>query len=217
MNKAVVLANGDIPAKSQINYLRKIGYSFLICADGGANSARKLNIVPNVIIGDLDSINEENKKFFADQCKILKIKRQNDTDVEKSLKYLIRNNYEDVILLGATGDRLDHSICNLGIVLKFFSQIKVSIIHSKSLLRPYKGEIKLKTVKGETISIYAFDRKTKISSKGLKYPLKNAVLPFGEKESTSNVAVGEEISLSIKGGIAFIVREFNLMKKHDLL
>lgn len=217
MKKAIVLANGDIPAKSQIIYLSKIGYSFLICADGGANSASKLNVVPDLIIGDLDSITDENKKIFADKCKIIQIKRQNDTDVEKSLKYLIRNNYEEVILLGATGDRLDHSICNLGIVLKFFNQIRISIVHKKSFLRPYKGEIKLKSVEGETISIYAFNRKTKITSKGLKYPLKKSTLPFGEKESTSNVALGKEVSLSVKGGIAFVVREFNLMKKYDLL
>ncbi len=132
--KAIILANGDLPTKYQLKYFQKMRYNTLICADGGANSAKKLCIVPDYIIGDLDSITEDNLNFFAQKSIILRIKRQNDTDVEKSLKFLIKNKYTDVLLLGATGDRLDHSICNLGIVFKFYDRIKVSILHKKSYL-----------------------------------------------------------------------------------
>jgi thiamine pyrophosphokinase len=217
VKKAIILANGDAPQKSQINYFLKRGYEKVICADGGANSAYKLNIIPDVIIGDLDSISEQNRKFFDHKSEIISLSRQDDTDVEKALKYLIKRNYGDVILLGATGDRLDHSICNLGIVLKFFNQIKVSILHKRSYLKPYDNMIELKTVKDEIISIYGFDKKTKITSKGLKYPLKRTALLFGEKESTSNVAKGNKVELNIDGGIIFVIRDFNLLKKYDLL
>lgn len=217
MKKAIILANGDAPTKGQIKYLRKVGYSKIICADGGANSARKLGLIPDLIIGDLDSITKENKKYFSNKTEIIQIKRQNDTDVEKALKYLIKKKYKEVILLGATGDRLDHSICNLGIVLKFYKKIEVSILHAKSFLRAYSGNVVLPTIKNETISLYGFDTKTKIKSKGLKYPLKNIALPFGERESTSNVADGIKVSLEIKNGIVFVIREFNLLKKYDLI
>ena len=50
----------------------------------------------------------------------------------------------------------------------------------------------LKTYSGETISLYGFNSKTKIISEGLYYPLKNISLPFGVKESTSNLAAGKE-------------------------
>jgi thiamine pyrophosphokinase len=74
----------------------------------------------------------------------------------------------------------------------------------------------LKTIPGETISIYGFDSKTKIISKGLKFPLKNIALPFGERESTSNVAISNKVTLKINGGIIFVIRDFNVMKKNDL-
>jgi len=217
MKKSIIIANGDIPKKKQIVYLQKIGFEKIICADGGANSARKLNIIPDLIIGDLDSITKDNLKYYKSKAKIIKYKRQNDTDVEKSLKYLISKGFEEVVLLGATGNRLDHTICNLGIVIKYFDKIKISILHGNSFLRAYNSEVELPTVKGETISLYGFDDKTKIQSKGLKYPLNNISLPFGKRESTSNVAINTKVSLKIKGGIVFVIRDFNIMKKNDFI
>lgn len=217
MKKALLLANGVAPKISQIKYLQKKGFNFLICADGGANSARKLNIIPNVIIGDLDSISQETEKYYSGRSDLIRISRQNDTDVEKALKYLIKKKYDEVILLGATGDRLDHTICNLGIVIKFFNQINISILHEKSFLKAYEKNVDLKTEKDEIISIYGFDKSTKISSKGLKYSLKNVSLPFGQKESTSNVAKGEMVHLKIKDGIIFVIRDFNTLQANDLI
>ena len=74
----------------------------------------------------------------------------------------------------------------------------------------------MKTFPGETISLYGFDRKTKIISKGLKYPLNNVPLPFGERESTSNVAAGKKVELNISGGVIFVIRDVNQMIKNDL-
>ncbi len=217
MKKCIILANGKAPSKSVVNYLKKIGYSFLICADGGADSAKKIGITPDCIMGDFDSVKDETLKFFKDKSQVINIKRQNDTDVEKCLKFAIKKKYSEAILLGATGDRLDHSFCNMGIVIKFFDKIKVRIISDKSILSPYKGNIELSSVKGETISLYGFNDKTKITSKGLKYPLNRTALPFGKRESTSNVAVKKSIQLKIDGGIIFVIRDVNLLKMHDLI
>ncbi len=161
----------------------------LVCADGGADTARKMGLYPDYIIGDFDSIKEETLRFFGTKSKIIKIKRQNDTDVEKCLKFAGRKKAKEAILLGAIGDRLDHSFCNMGIVIKFFDRIKVRIISDKSILTPYSGDVELSTFPDETISLYGFNDKTKITSNGLKYPLKQTSLPFGQRESTSNVAV----------------------------
>lgn len=81
-NKCVILANGKPPTKSILTFLEKKGYSVLICADGGANAARKMNVRPDYIIGDLDSISKDTLKFFNGKSKVIGIKRQDDTDVE---------------------------------------------------------------------------------------------------------------------------------------
>ena len=216
MKKCIILANGKPPKKSLINFFFKSGYSTLICADGGANSALKMNLLPDFIIGDLDSISTAALKKYSPVSKVIKLKRQNDTDVEKCLKFAIKSGYKKAVLVGGTGNRLDHTFCNLGIVLKFFKQIKISLVAENSFLRPYSKQIKLKSFPGETISIYGIDSITKITSKGLKYPLKNVVLQFGEKESTSNVSTSEEVELKISNGIIFVIRDINQFINYDL-
>ena len=216
MKKCIILANGQTPSKKIFNILAKTGYNTLICADGGANAAAKLGLIPDHIIGDLDSINPVVYDYFYDKCEIIQIKRQNDTDVEKCLKFAIKNKFDDAILLGSTGDRLDHSFCNIGIVIKYFDRINVKIIHKKSLLSAYTGIVTLKTVRNETVSIYGIDSKTRITSTGLKYRLKNISLPFGKKESTSNIALQNEINLKIKNGVVLVIRDFETMSKYGL-
>ena len=216
MKKCMILANGEAPSKRIFNFLFKNDYNILICADGGANTAARLGLIPDYIIGDLDSIKPKVYDYFNTKSEIIEIKRQNDTDVEKCLKYAIKKKYNDVILIGSTGDRLDHSFCNIGIVLKFFDRIKIQIIHKKSILSAYSGDLALKTIPNETLSIYGISPKTHITSIGLKYKLKNVSLPFGKKESTSNLALRDEVFLKIKHGIIFVIRDFETMIKYGL-
>jgi thiamine pyrophosphokinase len=215
-NKCIILANGKPPAKSILTYIQKKGYMVLICADGGANTARKINVLPDYIIGDFDSITNGTLKYFTGKSNILNIRRQNDTDVEKCIKYAIKKKLDDIVLIGVTGSRLDHSFCNLGIVLKFYNSAKIRIISEESLLAPYAGNVNIKTCSGETISLYGFDSKTKIKSEGLFYTLKNISLPFGVKESTSNIAMTTMVKLQISGGIIFTIRDIKTVMKHDL-
>jgi thiamine pyrophosphokinase len=217
MNKCIILANGKSPRKPVIEYLKKKNYLTLICADGGADSASRLNIMPDFIVGDLDSVSKPTLDKFKSSSKIIRIKRQNDTDVEKCLKFAISKKFTESALLGVTGNRLDHTFCNLGIVIKFFNKIKIRIIAEDSILTPYTGKIELKTYPGETISLYGFDKKTKIYSRDLKYPLKNITLPFGEKESTSNIALANLTKIDISGGIIFVIRDYHIVKKYDLI
>lgn len=214
--KCIIIGNGKAPAKKVLRSLVSKKYNIIICADGGANSARKINIIPDYIIGDLDSITPENKKYFSEHTKIIKISRQNDTDVEKCIKFALKHRYSECILLGVIGDRLDHSFCNLGIAIKFSDLIEIKVISGKSILSVAQGNVRIAAKPGEIFSLYAFDDKTKITSAGLKYKLKDTLLPFGKRESTSNVAVKDEVHLKIAGGKIFIIRDYYTLIANDL-
>ena len=216
MKKCLIIANGKSPSLRSIHYFKRKGFTTIICADGGANSARRLKLIPNYIIGDLDSITNDNLKYFSKKSVIKRIKRQNDTDVEKCLKLAIKNKFAEVVLLGVTGDRLDHTICNLGIVIKYLNKIKVYIAAERSFLIPVEKLITFPSIPGEIISIYGFDKKTKISTKGLKYKLNGTTLPFGVRESTSNVSANERVLINVDNGIAFVIRELKSIIKYDL-
>jgi thiamine pyrophosphokinase len=216
MNKCLIIGNGKAPEKKTILFLIKKGYDTIICADGGLHHAHKLKIIPHYIIGDFDSVDKILLEEYRNKSKVIKVKRQDDTDIEKCLKYALKLKFTEAVLLSVTGDRLDHSFCNLGIALKFHDKINVRIISETSLLSVYEKQVSFETKKGEYISLYAFDSKTKITSRGLKFPLKGTQLPFGVRESTSNVAVKEEVKLNIKNGKIFVIRDFETMRKNDL-
>ncbi len=85
MKKCIILANGKSPKKKEIiSYISK-NYD-LICADGGANSAYKLGIIPNFIVGDLDSIKPKVKKFFKEYSVIIKDSNQDLNRCTKKLR-----------------------------------------------------------------------------------------------------------------------------------
>jgi len=206
--KCLIIANGDLPKKSDINRLKKIGFSSIFCADGGANSAYKLNIIPNYIIGDFDSIKDEVLNYYEGKSNLIRYTGQNDTDVEKVIKFVIKKGFKKVVLLGAAGNRVDHSFCNLSIILKYSDKINAFLMHRKSFVSVETGNIEIVTTPNEIISLYGFDDKTSIKSSGLKYPLNKISLPFGKKESTSNVAIGNKVKLNIINGKIFIIRDF---------
>ncbi|MCF6269242.1 MAG: thiamine diphosphokinase [Melioribacteraceae bacterium] len=217
MKSCIIIANGKSPKSKVVKYLKENGAEYIIAVDGGANSAYKLGITPNCIIGDFDSIKPKVKVYFSDKSEIIKNERQDNTDVEKALELAIKMKYETVYLLGGTGDRMDHSICNLGIVLKYFNRIRIILLHGKTILHPYSKDVTLETIAGETISLYAFDDKTRITSEGLKYQLTNAKLRFGKNESTSNAALGNEVNLKVNEGIIFVIRKLKVMLKNGLI
>jgi len=75
-----------------------------------------------------------------------------------------------------------------------------------SILIPYSGYNEIKVRKGEIISLYTFKPGVEVSAKGLKYKLNKTSLMFGVKDSTSNIAVSNKISLNAENGIAFLIR-----------
>jgi thiamine pyrophosphokinase len=206
IKKAIIVANGFPPKKMLIHSLRISDYNFIIAADGGANNLMKINLLPDLVIGDFDSVFPETLKRM-NKVNRIKLKRQNDTDVEKAIKYLIRKKYNKVVIIGGTGDRLDHSIANLSFVVKYFDKINLLLIHMNSVLFPIAGYNEISVNRGETISLYSFNPGTKISSSGLKYRLNQTSLMFGVKDSTSNVAVSDKIILNVQNGVAFLIRD----------
>lgn len=217
MKKFILIANGRAPLKKDILYLKSKGYDTIMCADGGANTAFRLKIVPDFIIGDLDSVKPAVLHHYQDISTVKRIPRQNDTDVEKVLKYALKQGFTGCCMTAVTGDRLDHSFGNLAIALKYSDLMDIRIISEQSYLTVISGCKTLRSQPQETISLFGFSSKTKFTTTGLKYRLDNESLTFGERESTSNVAVNDQFAVIVKYGKAFLIRDFQTIKKYDLM
>jgi thiamine pyrophosphokinase len=205
MKRALILANGKPPSKKLFKkYLPSA--DVFICADGGANTAARLKSKPHLIIGDLDSVSKETLHKFRD-VEVKHLKGQNSTDLEKALAAAIRKRCSDIIVLGATGGRLDHAIGNISALSKYSRQAIIKFIDDSGELIPIIHALNLDVPIGTTISLLPISRCSGIVTKGLKWNLKNNSLQLGIRESTSNIVISSQVTIKVKRGnlIAFII------------
>lgn len=216
MKTALVYCNGAPLKKSLFQKIKKKYNPHLIGADGGTNYLFKIKEIPEFIIGDLDSIKPEVLRFSQKKkIKIIKLSRQNDTDLEKALKLCKRLRYERILIAGFTGKRFDHTLSNISNALKFVKDFNIVMIENDSALQFISGANEFNSFKDELVSILCFDPKAIISTKNLKYPLKNETLFFGERESTSNVSVSDKFEITVKDGFAILIRSTKNFLKYD--
>ena len=205
MKRALILANGKSPDK-RLFQKHIASADWFICADGGANTAVRLGCTPDLIIGDLDSIEQKTLAVFKN-INVKKVKDQNSTDLEKALKAAIQKGYKEIVVAGATGKRLDHAIGNLSALAKFSNKAHITFIDGLGKYIAVRLSIKLNLPAGTVISLLPLSRCSGIVTKGLKWNLKNEALELGVRESTSNVVVSSPVNIKVKKGnlIAFIV------------
>jgi len=115
--RAVVFANGVI---REIQLVTKLitEKDFIVSADGGLRYIRSLNLIPKLVVGDLDSINRDDIEFLNDNnIEILKFPMDKDqTDLEIALRELVNRDYKDILVIGALGGRIDQTLANLGLI-----------------------------------------------------------------------------------------------------
>jgi thiamine pyrophosphokinase len=198
MHRALILANGKPPNKRLLNKFLPSA-DWFICADGGANTAARFDYLPDLIIGDLDSIKKETLAVFS-KVDVKKLKSQNSTDLEKALTAAIRKKCKGIIVLGATGGRLDHAIGNLSALAKFSPKAHITFIDNTGKFFSVNHSVEFTLPIGTIISLLPLSRCSGIVTKGLKWNLKNESLEFGVRESTSNVIVSTPVIIKVKKG-----------------
>ena len=194
---AVILCDGEPPSKKTIELALQTSDLF-IAADGGANVAFKLNLEPDIIIGDLDSYSStgnENSKIIHDPD-------QETNDLEKALRYAHTHLIEEVIVFGATGKRVDHTLKNLSVLLQFDASFRRIIFKDRRSTMFYiKSPFQMELPVGTSISLFPVSGKVEqISSEGLLYPLINDTLENGVMDGTSNQTTKKRFEIEFEKG-----------------
>ncbi|MBU0670795.1 MAG: thiamine diphosphokinase [Patescibacteria group bacterium] len=188
--KTIIIANGNLDHQ-EINWGE---YDFIVATDGGANQCMNLNIRPDLIIGDFDSISEKALEVFKN-VKQIKIEDQNKTDLEKAIDYLGGRGHIIIDVCGATScDRVDHTLANI-FLLKQYPDLKIKIISRNNIIEIVNNKI-LKNMKSAEVSIFPIKNNSEISLKGFKW---NEI----ENYSVSNL-ITEDIA-EIKSDKKFIL------------
>ena len=201
--RAVIIGNGII---ENYELLKKklCSDDYVICADGGYNHAKRLGIKPSVVIGDMDSIGDND---YDGEIINLPI-RKDFTDSEVCVKYILLKHFEEVIMLGFTGKRQDHAITNL-LLLKQFAEAGTNayIVDEHNEIHYTSAENTLYGKKGDIVSIIPITGNlTGVTTSGLDYPLNDETLMFGESRGVSNVMTSNKCTISIKSGFGLIIK-----------
>lgn len=181
---------------------------FIICADGGYDLAVAEEIIPDVVIGDFDSIHSET----VQAGKIIRVAAEkDDTDTMLCLKYGIQQGYKVFVIVGGIGGRLDHSIANiqtLSYACGFAKSIQM-VNANTHLYMMSDGVLHLKkTEQRKYLSLFAMSDVCRgVSVSGVKYPLKNAILTSDIPLGISNEFVEEDVTVKVKSGKLLIVLE----------
>jgi thiamine pyrophosphokinase len=161
----------------------------LIAADGGANFLRERSLIPNAIIGDMDSL--EDRAFFEDKCDVIEIEEQDSTDLEKCL---MRVEAPLFLALGFLGKRFDHTLEVLHVLRKFADK-KILFFSKEDVIFLLPRNWKLQLPLATRVSFYPLGACKVLASGGFKYPLDGLCFEQGLQIGTSNVTLSEDIFL----------------------
>ena len=186
-NKLLIVGGADFSEDLFYNlYEKEIP---IIAADGGANFLADQSILPELIIGDLDSVEEQKIQNIETQ-KIIKISCQNNTDLEK----VLLNTQSPLTLgIGFLGSRIDHELASLSALAKY-PQKKIILIGEKDIIMLAPPNLSLSSFEGMRVSLYPLGS-VRVQSSGLKWSTEGLTMNPLDLIGTSNEAVGKIIHL----------------------
>lgn len=181
---------------------------YVICADGGLEKTESLNLIPDIIIGDLDSVNKlVLKKYLDMNVDLIKYPAEkNYTDMELAIEYAVDKGVKDIILIGASGTRLDHTIANIMLIERYFKQgIKMKIIDNNNTVQIVTNNMEIKNKKNYNVSIIPItDSIEGITLQGFKYPLNDVIVKRGSTLCVSNIITDEKGIIKLNKGTALV-------------
>ncbi|SJZ57116.1 thiamine diphosphokinase [Selenihalanaerobacter shriftii] len=214
MQRAIVFANGELIGDKAFyqDYINQD--DIILCADGGAEYAYELDVKPDLIVGDLDSVSKEVLDYYQNQGVLFK-KYPTDkdkTDTQLLLEELANQNYDEIIVLAALGGRLDHTLGNIYLMDGLYHpKINIKLVSSREIVEVIEDKKIIKDQINKTISLIPITLKaTGVNLSGFKYELEDAIFKRGGTLGLSNIIRTNKAMISIEEGrLLMIINEDN--------
>lgn len=204
--KTLLLCDGTRPTPETLQYWRR-ECGLFVAVDGGGNVARELGLIPDLVIGDLDSYRaepDENIEVILDPD-------QETNDLEKALQYVLKRGGREAIVFGATGKRLDHTLKNLSVLKRFNPHFRsIRFIDPYMEIRLIPKEFTATLPVGTDVSLFPLSgRVTGVETRGLMYPLSGEILENGVRDGSSNRTVEKRIEIRYREGDLLFLQTLN--------
>ncbi len=209
MSRAVIFVNGQIHDPELVRKLI-LEKDVLIAAKGGTRHALLMGLLPSVVIGDLDSLKDiERKRLEAGGCKLIQHPRdKNETDFELVLRYAVEAGFSQILIVGALGGRLDQILGNLSVLTGAeFTDLDIQMDDGVETARFIRQKADVQGEPGDTVSLIPWGGEVRgISTTGLRWPLKNETLFTDKTRGISNELLGSQGLISIQSGLLLVIR-----------
>ena len=192
--------------------LRQQKSATIIAADSGMEFLYRKGIIPDVIVGDFDSVHAEALAYFKEQPGIHfheLVPEKDDTDTESAIRLAISMGAEEITLLGGTGSRMDHVLGNielLGIGMQV--GVPITILDSHNRIRMVRQSMVLRRDEqfGKYVSLIPYTEQVEhVYLRGFKYSLEDYCLRGFCSIGISNEIVEEEAEIVFDGGILLVI------------
>ncbi|MBR5670351.1 MAG: thiamine diphosphokinase [Bacteroidales bacterium] len=203
----VILANGEFPSSERTAALLRQA-DRIICCDGAAERLLAAGIVPDLIVGDMDSLPLPLQERFAGI--IRPDKDQETNDLTKAFKAAVDPLPEAIHILGATGKREDHTMANVSLLADYAAELAgsgcdIDMITESGVFRAFCAkDAVFSCPAGLEVSIFAFDNSLRISCEGLLYDTSKVAFDTLWK-ATLNKSLSESFSLHLNHPAKVIV------------
>lgn len=209
---ALILTGGaQPPQKLSIRYINKA--EKVVAADSGFDLALKLSSMPDLVIGDMDSVvhRAELREFPPERKKIWP-REKDETDTELALRFLWQEGFREIAVLGGGGGRLDHTI---GILTLFEREIHPAVwLTDREMAVLVEDSFSIRTCIGEIVSVFPVGGEASgLRSEGLKWSLNGLTWTRGDM-GVSNETVAEEIFLEVEKGKILVILELQGDRMH---
>jgi thiamine pyrophosphokinase len=206
--KTVIFGNGDI--EDYKNTERIIGGAdLIICCDGGARHAKRLGIIPGLILGDFDSADESLLARYRSLGVAFEAypAQKDQTDMELAITRAAEAGSGELLICGACGGRIDHELANIFLLeAAERAGMSASIATERGVISVVRGAAEFRRPAAETfISILPLTDSAVVSTRGLKYPLDRAVLKRDSSRGVSNEFSDDRAAVVVESGSALVI------------
>ena len=204
----IIFANGNPPDRSTAApWLASA--DLIIAADGGSRHALAIDVLPDVVIGDLDSLDEvTHQRLKHAGTRFITYPTHKDyTDLELAIRHALERGATAITILGALGGRWDQSLANLMLLtLPELERVTTRIVDHNLSIRVVRDRAEITGRVGDTLSLIALKGDARgVTIDGCEYPLTDAVLPFGASLGISNVLIEPQATITVTDGLVLVI------------
>lgn len=218
---AVIFVNGIVPVPTRVAPLVKSA-ELLIAADGGLLHALTIGITPHILIGDLDSVtNDEISRVSESGGEIHRFPAEKDeTDLELAVEYAIKSGVKRITLIGALGGRTDHLLANIMLLTdQRYAGLDMRLIDGQEELFLIREQGVVNGMVGDLVSLLPISESVLgVTTYGLRYPLKDAALFRWKTRGISNEMLSSTAEIWLRSGLLLCIHNTqnnNLQQEKD--